>query len=295
MLRTLLDGCLSNLNTFSVFPQNCESSCSCYYHDQYMANVYNCSKNSSVVSTSNDLPESGPIDTNWMCMKKAGLLSLLSVPYYLNKLRYLDVSYNFISNISNVFIEDMKRTSIKWLDLSHNQLTSVSKQFMDISTLRGIFLEENPLQCNCELVHICHWMSTISIIPGDDPIPNQFLSRRGRLDNLTCIPNQKNHLNWELDLDRNKVLQDETKCFTKKKTDTKSYDKGSKVHVERWMIGLPLGISSFIIAFVFIMFIHKRIGPLKWFLYRHTGMTFIQQEIEEDREGMIFDAFISYW
>ncbi len=271
---------------FAVFPQKCENSCSCYYNDQYVANVYNCSKKSLHLLPMDNLPGNGPRDTNWMCIKNAGLLSLLHVPYYLNKLKFLDVSNNLIANITHAFIDDLTKIPITWLDLSSNRLRSISRQFMSISTLKVLILKDNIFLCSCELAHMYEWMSNISRIEVDEHIPSKVAP--GLLETEVCIendlaPNTTNIHGMEHDLVLpKKSYINAIVCRPVRPTS----DAGSQVHIPKLMItmiGISIGILGLLI--VFSLVVRKKLGLDKT----------KNDDIDEDIERMNFDAFVSYW
>ncbi len=235
-----------------------------------------------------NLPGNGPRDTNWLCIKNAGLLSLLHVPYYLNKLKFLDVSNNLIANITHAFIEDLTKIPITWLDLSSNRLPSISRQFMSISTLKVLILMDNNFLCSCELLHMYKWMSNISRTEVDEHVPSQV--EPVILETEVCIendlaPNTTNIHGMEHDL----VLPKKSyinAIVCRPVIIRPTSGAGSQVHIPKLMITMiviSLGILG--LSMVFSLVVRKKMCLAKT----------KNDEIDEDIERMNFDAFVSYW
>jgi hypothetical protein len=80
-----------------------------------------------------------------------------------NSLSYLDISLCCISSVS---VETFANFSaLEWLDLSENRLSSVDINILKVlPKLSTLYLDGNPLQCDCQLQEVWRWYQDHSIL-----------------------------------------------------------------------------------------------------------------------------------
>ncbi|XP_076040856.1 podocan-like [Oratosquilla oratoria] len=88
------------------------------------------------------LPEMIHLDLSY------NLLSVVETEVFegMTKLRYLDLSHNFLHQLSALPLPTLEH-----LDISSNQLTSIPVEIMEMKGLRSLHLADLPLECTCDL------------------------------------------------------------------------------------------------------------------------------------------------
>lgn len=138
-------------------------TCFCHYKIEENANIYNCSSSSVP-----HLPHSYPLDTDWLVIKNDIPTKLNDSFDSGNSIWYLDVSKSQVIEISNEFINNLKsQNGIQWLNLQKNNLTSIPSNIQDLNYLQKIWVSENPIDCNCEMIWMIGWLNNFKTLSGE--------------------------------------------------------------------------------------------------------------------------------
>ena len=160
--------CYGFVTYFVASPIHCKRSagyhCYCHYYLYFKANVYNCSS-----INLESLPRSVPEGTDWLVLVNDSRITALSASHdYLNKLRYLDVHNNGISEVSDNFLNHlMKNRKLIWLNLANNRITVLPRKINQLLLLRKIWLGGNKFHCDCSMTWMIGWLNNFTTQSGD--------------------------------------------------------------------------------------------------------------------------------
>jgi len=101
-------------------------------------------------------------------------------------------------NVSSVSVETFANvSSLEWLDLSDNKLRTVDINILRaLPSLSSLFLDGNPLQCDCELKKVWRWFK-------DRNIQTVYAELTPKCD----TPSEMKGMGWEV-LEKVQCLQD---------------------------------------------------------------------------------------
>ena len=156
-----------DLRFISVIPVACEESigniCSCHFSQEWETNISNCSSSSPQYLPPSILPYA-----NWLVISNSDITQLCDAPEYLNRVWYLSLQQNKISNICDGFIKAIhKSKKIKWLNLAKNSLTAISLQLKSLNNMEKIWLGSNKLHCDCSMTWMISWLNNFTTSAGD--------------------------------------------------------------------------------------------------------------------------------
>ena len=238
--------------------------CSCYYSQEWTANIYNCSSLSL-----EEVPISLPPPVNWMIISSNVISQLCSTPKYLHRIWHLDVSLNEITDICGDFIEAIHNNrSIKWLNLAGNQITKLNEQIKSLDHLEKIWLAGNPFHCDCSMTWMIQWLNNFTRPSGEHVIVDYH--------NVRCAGNSmKGELIYKL-----KEVQ--MGCYPKLST-------GQKAGMG---VGVVIG-GAIIVCLLVIIFKGSR--EAKFLIYYYLKLdTVPKDDTNENVDDIEYDAFLCY-
>ncbi|XP_034042485.1 toll-like receptor 8 [Thalassophryne amazonica] len=116
------------------------------------------------------------VDFNWEQLKTFPRLEILDLSFnslsfitheiasVSHNLTLLDMSHNYISQLTDGFLKGAK--SLRTLVLSSNRLTIINQTTFPTgseSQLHTLFLEDNPLQCTCDMLDFILWIESTTV------------------------------------------------------------------------------------------------------------------------------------
>lgn len=84
--------------------------------------------------------------------------------------------------------------SLEWLHLSKNKLTSIKASSIMLHTLKGVQLQDNPWECDCNAIDLHDWLISFNIPHNIQPVcsgPLKFQNRPVKsipISELACLP-----------------------------------------------------------------------------------------------------------
>ena len=243
---------------FLVYPRRCGNRCECYFV-QDVGNTQNCSsRNLTSLPPNKEVPNI----TDYLNLSKNNINILDGNQRYFRTIYGLMLSNNTISNITDKFLENLGNGKIEVLDLRNNFLKRLPHKITSLSTLREIWLRNNPFVCDCDMLWMKDWMETFN--KSDNMVVKDYYT-------LQC----KNGLGPIYDLDPVKMG-----CFPRELT-----------LWEKILIGLSVVIVIAIV--IAIIAISRRWDEVKWFMYLHFNIL-DTSDGKEDLSCVENDALISY-
>ena len=239
-------------------PRRCGNGCQCYFI-QDVGNTQNCSsRNLTSLPQNREVPNI----TDYLNLSKNRIKILDGNQEYIKTIFGIILSNNTISDIKDELLERLENGKIEVLDLRNNFLKTLPHKITMLSTLKDIWLSNNPFLCNCDMLWMKDWMETFN--KSGKMVVRDYYA-------LQC----ENGLGPIHDLDPVKMG-----CST-----------GELTLWEKILIGLSIFI---IIAIVIaIIAISRRWEEVKWFMYLHFNILDTSDE-KENLRCMENDALLSY-
>ena len=247
------------LQIFSVNPIPCGDGCRCYYR-QDEGNVYNCSStNRTTIPPEKHLP----MGTDWLDVSDNRLNYLCGKHPYLKKISSFFLTNNNISEICDSTLNTLKRGRLELLELSRNKLNGLPRLIQNVTSLVQIWLLDNPLKCDCNMLWMKNWMENFNK-SGYRVVQKYHY--------LTC-ENMDQYYIHALD-------PVQMGCFPKELT-----------LWEKLLIGISATVITGIV--IAIIAISRRWNEVKWLMYLHFDIP-PNQDKKENWENKDFDAVFSY-
>ena len=152
---------------------------------------------------------------------------------------------------------------LKMLDISDNMFTILPKELQHLEGLEVVFLADNPIRCNCDMLWLICWMN--KFLPDGTRIVRDYTkvkcSNTGKqIYELTAV---------------------EMGCFPKELTS--------------WQIAiLGVGVGIILLVIIAIIVVVKKWNEVKWFLFVRFNIRDKRDDDVNTLEGMKWDAMISY-
>ena len=238
--------------------------CFCHFSQEWEANIHNCSS-----STSKHLPPSIPLSANWLVIRDREIANLCDAPEYLNRIRYLSLPQNKVSNICDGFITAIHNSQkLKWLNLGGNSLTSINSQIKSLDNLEKIWLGDNKFHCDCSMTWMITWLNNFTTPTGDYTIVDY--------ENIKCYSGMmKGTPVYKL----NEVKMG---CYPKLST------------LQKVGMGIGVVVAGFIIILLLVIII-KRSREAKFLMYYYFKLdTVPKDDKDENVDDMEYDAFFCY-
>ena len=147
-----------NPDDFQCFlkSQGCPKECICKHTHHHTIFVYCQDKNLTQV------PASMPHETEYLHLNK-NQISLIDGKRYLTRLRYLNMSDNYLSFISPKALHMLQGAIV---DLTRNKLTALPP---DIQTMKfsSLLIAHNVWRCDCQAIWMKHWLRSSSSFIAD--------------------------------------------------------------------------------------------------------------------------------
>ena len=246
------------LQIFSVNPIPCGDDCRCYYR-QDEGNVYNCSStNRSTLPPEAHLPNG----TDWLDVSDNRLNYLCGKHPYLKNISSFFLTNNNISEICDSTLNTLKRGRLKLLELSRNKLNGLPRLIQNVTSLVQIWLLDNPLKCDCDMLWMKNWMENFN--KSGYPVVQKY-------HYLTCE---------NMDQYIHALDPVQMGCFPKELT-----------LWEKLLIGISATVITGIV--IAIIAISRRWNEVKWLMYLHFEIP-PNQDKKENWENKDFDAVFSY-
>ena len=240
-----------------VTPVPCMNNCRCYHRQDFRVNVYDCSEG-------NGFPMNIPKDTDWLFCSNSHISRLPINLSFLENITTLNISNNNVQTIpENSLTALVNFRKLKMLDISDNKFTILPKELQHLEGLEAVYIANNPICCNCEMLWLIGWMN--KFLPDGTRIVRDYVK-------VNCSNIHKQIY---------KLTTIEMGCFPKEFTS--------------WQIAI-LGIGGGIIILVIItaMIVIKRWNEVKWFLFFHFNIRDKRDEDVNMLEGTKWDVMISY-
>ena len=139
-------------------PIRCGDGCRCYYR-QDEGNVYNCSStNAKILPSEANFPNG----TDWLDVSDNRLNLLCGHHPYLKKIQSFFLTNNNISEICDNTLNTLKHGKLEILEQSHNQLSGLPRLIQNVTSLRQIWLLDNPFKCDCDMLWMKNWMENFN-------------------------------------------------------------------------------------------------------------------------------------
>ena len=134
-------------------PVPCLNDCRCYHRQDFRVNVYDCSKRQG-------FPKNIPNNTDWLLCSNSHISTLPDDIPFLKNITNLNISNNDIQTISEKLLTALVNfRKLKTLDISDNMFTILPKELQHLEGLEVVFLADNPIGCNCEMLWLISWMN----------------------------------------------------------------------------------------------------------------------------------------
>ena len=235
-------------------PITCGDRCRCYCR-QDEGNVYNCSSTNMYRLPSEVNFTRG---TDWLDFSDNRLNYLCGTHRYLKKIHSFFLTNNNISEICDTTLNTLKHGRLEVLELSRNQLCGLPKLIQNVTSLTQLWLLENPLKCDCDMLWMKNWMENFN--KSGHRVVQKY-------DSLSC-ENMDGHPIHDLD----------------------PVKMGCYPIWEKLLIGISATAISIVIA---IIAISRRWNEVKWLMYLHFNIL-PNQDKKENWEGKDFGAVFSY-
>ena len=149
---------------FSILesPVRCSKRCECYYLQDQLANVFNCS-NSRIKLGYLKLSK----ETNWL-VADSNRIPKLCLKFSLKNITYINLHSSRIALICDEFWDQILiNKQLYHLNLANNSVRHVSQSLKDLIFLRKIYLGENPIECTCDALWFSDWLVNFTTQSGE--------------------------------------------------------------------------------------------------------------------------------
>ena len=144
-----------------MIPLPCAEHCHCFFMQHHKLNTMNCSS-----AKLSQLPKEVLLNAEWLNASNNNIDTLCETPLHFAKLKVLALRRNFIQNICDDFIHNIKESKLDYLDLSYNKLQRISQKFKETFKLKTVMLANNPFHCDCNILWMSEWMRNITTYPN---------------------------------------------------------------------------------------------------------------------------------
>ena len=182
----------------------------------------------------------------------------------MENIKSLNISNNGIQTISEKSMTALVNfRKLKMLDISDNKFTILPKELQQLEGLEAVFLADNPICCNCDMLWLISWIN--KFLPDGTRIVRDYTK-------IKCSNTGKQIY---------KLTAVEMGCFPKELTS--------------WQIAiLGVGGGIIILVVITIIVVAKRWNEVKWFLFFHFNIRDKRDDDLNLLEGMKWDAMISF-
>ena len=133
----------------------CINNCRCYHRKDFRVNVYDCSHG-------HVFPISIPNNTDWLLCSNSGIHNIPDDILYLKNIKKLNVSGNDLYTIHEKSLTALvKFGELRMLDISNNKFTSLPKELQHFDGLEAVYIADNPICCNCDMLWLISWMNKV--------------------------------------------------------------------------------------------------------------------------------------
>ena len=230
------------------------NKCRCYHRQDLRVNVYDCSHGDR-------FPVRVPYNTNWLICSNSNISNFPNNIPYLENITKINISSNYLHTIpENILSMDFKE--LKTLDVSNNRFSSIPKKLEQLDTLEEVYISDNPIYCNCDMLWLISWMN--KFLPDGTRIVRDY-------EKVKCSTGKQIY----------KLTAVEMGCFPKELTSWQEAILGA-------------GGGIIIIIIVTTIIVAKRWNEVKWFLFFHFNIRDKRDDDVNILVGKKWDAMISY-
>ena len=250
----------------SVFPLICHSSgyiCYCHHDLEKKINIYNCSS-----TTLKSLPESIPDKTDSLILQNNQITKLCHTNYF-KQISVLDLKFNKISNICDLFYEKLHSyKKIHYLNLAVNNLINLPKHVTNFDKSVSVYLGNNPYYCGCDMIWMINWINNYTDVPGR-----------------------------HLVLDYNRMKCHSGKMIGKPIYQLHDVEMECYPHTLSTVQKVGIGVAATVALFIIILtiLISKRTREVKFLMFYYFKLdTVPKDDKDEDLTNMEYDAFFGF-
>ncbi len=253
---------------FPASPVKWSTKCDCYFDQEILTNVYNCSYQ-GIKDLSQVLPV--PNQTEWVETKGNVIETVAEEVTGLENVTRLNLHGSHVRNITEKFMQTfLKMKQLKSLILSENNLTILPPTITKLDSLTEVEIGHNPFSCNCKMTWMIEWINGFTDENGERIVKDY--------KQVVCSIGPKKgkpiYLLNEQDLT-------DMGCL-----------KGALTALQEVLLGVFAALLISII--VAIIIIGRRWEEVRWLMYLHLDIL-DKSDRDEDLTDMEYDALLSYW
>ena len=205
-----------------------------------------------------------PNNTDWLLCSNSHISTLPDDIPFMKNITNLNMSNYDIQTISEKSLTALVNfRKLKMLDISDNMFTILPKELQHLEGLEAVFLADNPIRCNCDMLWLISWMN--KFLPDGTRIVRDYTK-------VKCSNTGKQIY---------KLTAVEMGCFPKELTS--------------WQIAiLGVGVGIILLVIIAIIVVAKKWNEVKWFLFSRFNIRDKRDDDVNTLEGMKWDAMISY-
>ena len=166
---------------FTVLPQPCLHSCTCYSSPRKIANIFDC-RNKKLTS----LPATVLQDTDQLLMSGNNLGSLNKAPDYLRNMSLLNISSSNITIIDETVMKVIVK-NVRSLDIRKNKLKNLPKSIAKANKTSKLRISDNPYECNCDMIWMKDWLTTNDNVMDKKNVTCSASKLKGEINHIYCF------------------------------------------------------------------------------------------------------------
>ena len=246
------------------------------------------------------LPSSVQQHTTVLDLRNNTINDLCTFYPYMKNLTVLYLQSNNIRRVCIQFLAELASHKGLLINIQNNKVISLPKEITKVKTVQWM-LSGNPFQCDCDTLWMRDWVkSTVNPMQEDDASINQSsIHKQVRKRETTCDCDKQQEKDSILLTNNTVIDYPHVTCHNGQFTGQSIYTMragklGCLPLPEEAIIILSCISGVVLIVLCLALVAFKRWNEIRWILYNKAGRFIARGDKQEDLDGIVFDAFISY-